>query len=118
MTRTVTCPGCQQHIGLAEPPEAQELENLKQQMNKPKTHEEISRTIPKGINFGFCPDGNCEKKIENPNKTTKFYDCPHCDSNTVPGKHSQFCPTCGGSLADEDLSESNVNISDDKGWFS
>jgi len=117
MTQTVNCPGCSKTIYLDDSSQQKEIESLKQEMNRPKTHEEISRTIPKGVNFGSCPDGNCERKIENPNKTTKFFDCPHCDANTVPSRHSPFCPTCGKSLQGEDLSESNVDISDDKGWW-
>ncbi|MCH8916084.1 MAG: hypothetical protein IIA82_09640 [Thaumarchaeota archaeon] len=117
MTQAVTCPGCNQQIAIDDSPQQMELERLKQEMNRPRTHEEISRTIPKGVNFGSCPDGNCEKKIENPNKTTKFYDCPHCDANTVPSKYSNFCPTCGKNLKDEDLNESSVDISNDKGWW-
>jgi len=125
MTQTVNCPGCSKQIWLDDSPQVQEnavlhqqINQLQTQMNQPKTiqHKEIIDIIPKGVNFMSCPGGDCgHTKLENPDKTTKFFECPHCDTNTVP-KYSKFCPTCGKNLEDEDLSESNVDISEDKGW--
>ena len=119
MTQAVNCPSCNHQISIDDSPQQTELEQLKVQMNQPKkiSHEELSQTMPKGVNFMSCPGGDCgHAKLENQHKTTKFYDCPHCDSNTVPN-NSELCPTCGKNLEDEDLSESNVDISEDKGFW-
>jgi RNA polymerase subunit RPABC4/transcription elongation factor Spt4 len=75
-------------------------------------HEELSKLLPKGINFGKCANGNCGTKFKNAKGLTKKYKaCPGCKTNTVP-KSSDFCPTCGKE--DEDWDESDVELEDEE----
>ena len=60
MTRAVTCPGCNQQIGLADPPEVQENIALQQELKEVK-----NRQIPSFIPNYQCEDGNCGQIHEN-----------------------------------------------------
>ena len=122
MTQAVNCPSCRQQIEIDDSPQQQEVERLKAELNRPRTHEEIASSLPKGVNYSPCPDGNCGKKIENPHSISHFKQCPACSSNTVP-KSSPFCPTCGidensQKFRDDydEWNESDVDINGDKGW--
>jgi len=87
MTRAVTCPGCQQQIGLADPPEAQENIVLRQELEESKKIPKMQTFIP---NFQ-CKDGTCGQLHENPRYTTRPKGkCNNCD---------QFSPTKEGKCS-------------------
>ena len=87
---------------------------VKEEKPKKMNHEQIAEMIPKGTNFSKCPGEDCDhKKLKNPKQTTKFHTCPGCEANTVP-KKSDFCPTCGKNLEDEELEEGVVLESEEE----
>ncbi len=85
MTRAVTCPGCKQQIGIADPPEVQENIRLRQQMEELKKIPKIQSFIP----GARCSNGDCDEIHKNPNYTIRPKGkCRNCDqySNKKEGK--------------------------------
>ena len=76
MTRAVTCPGCKQQIGLADPPEAQENIQLRQQLEELKKIPKMASYIP-AYN---CVNGDCGQIHKNPNyRFRPKGKCRECD---------------------------------------
>jgi len=76
MTRAVTCPGCNQQIGLADPPEAQENIELRQQIEELKKEPKMPSFIP---NYQ-CKNGTCGQNHTNPRYTNRPKGkCRNCD---------------------------------------
>ena len=87
MTRAVTCPGCSQQIGITDPPEVQENNHLKQEMEELKKIPKLQSFIP---NYK-CKDGTCGQIHENPRYTNRPKGkCNNCDqfSSIKEGKCS------------------------------
>jgi len=87
MTRAVTCPGCSQQIGIADPPEVQENNHLKQEIEELKKIPKVQSFIP---NYQ-CKDGTCGQIHENPHYMNRPKGkCNNCDqfSSTKEGKCS------------------------------
>ena len=76
MTRAVTCPGCNEQIGLADPPEAQENIALRQELEESKKIPKMQTFIP---NYQ-CKDGNCGQIHKNSRYTHRPKGkCNNCD---------------------------------------
>jgi len=103
MTRAVTCPGCNQQIGLADPPEAQENIELRQQIEQLENEPKAPSFIP-GLR---CTDGNCEQIHENPRYTTRPKGkCSNCDqfSANKEGK----CSWCNEKDSIEEIDKDDL----------
>lgn len=129
-TKDITCPGCKANIKveMAKPKHKVIIEendttvmqenrthDHKHEEPKPDPHDEIARTLPKGVNFARCANGNCmNPKIKNAKGiTTKYKACPNCKANTVP-KSNEYCPTCGKEPEQEDWEDSEVELEIDE----
>lgn len=78
-------------------------------------HEELGESMPLGMNFGTCENGNCGNPIiKNPKGITKkFKSCPNCSDNTIR-KDAKICKTCGHKKElDEDWNDEGVTIEDE-----
>lgn len=89
MTRAVTCPGCSQQIGIADPPEAQENILLRQQIEQLQKEPKIQPFIP-----GYrCVGTDCNEIHKNPNYTKiPKGKCRNCDQ--FSSKKQGTCPWC------------------------
>jgi hypothetical protein len=96
MTRAISCPGCKQQIGIADPPEIQENILLRQQI------EEIQKEprMPSHIPAFKCKNGNCGEIHANKNYTRNVKGkCRNCDQFS-PDLNDN-CPWCGQNDFDE-----------------
>lgn len=98
-----------QHSHMEEPhvENNQKVEAVQRTLN----HDDLSKLMPKGVNYSKCVDGNCGKKIKNSKFTKKFKKCPNCSSNTVPQSNS-YCNTCGidETRLDDDWEDSEIEF--------
>lgn len=87
MTRAVTCPGCSQQIGIADPPEVQENIMLRQQVEELKKIPKVQSFVP-GLR---CND--CNEVHPNPNyKQRPKGKCNNCGQ--FSSKKEGKCPWC------------------------
>ena len=103
MTRAVNCPGCNQQIGLADPPEAQENIELRQQIEQLQKEPKIQSFIP---NYQ-CKDGTCGHLHENPRYTTRPKGkCSNCDQFS-PRKEGK-CSWCNEKDSIEEIDKDDL----------
>jgi len=105
MTRAVTCPGCKQQIGIADPPEVQENIMLRQQIEDKKN---ITQSFIPAYN---CADGNCGQIHKNRNyRMRPKGKCSNCEQFARTDKG--ICPWCGHddieSIDDDDLDSLDI----------
>jgi len=89
MTRAVNCPGCNQQIGLADPPEVQENVMLRQQIEELQKESKMPPFIP---NYQ-CKDGNCGQ-IHKSSRYSKLPKgkCSNCQQFAL--RNEGTCPWC------------------------
>jgi len=81
-------------------------------------HVTIGESLPTGINFARCKNGECGTVVRNANSfTTKYKSCPSCGFNAIPETTSHkdaLCPGCGTIHPRDELEDSDVNLGEIK----
>jgi len=112
MTRAVDCPNCNQKIGLADPPEVQENNTLRQEIERLESIPKIPSFIP---NFQ-CKDDTCRQSHQNSRYSrTPKGKCTNCDqfSSTSKGVCSWCESTDFDEVSKDELRDLGIRLPDE-----